>query len=73
MPVTVREFAHLRSPITPGAGALPPELAGRTGVIEDGRVLAGRSLQGVVYSPEYGAIAYTVPMFADYLKRTMRR
>lgn len=28
--------------------------------------------KGVVYSPEYGAIAYTVPMFADYLKRTMR-
>jgi len=24
-----------------------------------------------VYSPEYGRIAYTVPMFADYLKRTM--
>ena len=28
--------------------------------------------KGVVYSPEYGRIAYTVPMFADYLKRTMR-
>ena len=37
---------RLRNPFTPGAGALPPELAGRTGVIEDGRVLAGRSLLG---------------------------
>ncbi len=35
---------RLRNPFTPGAGALPPELAGRTGIIEDGRVLAGRAL-----------------------------
>ena len=28
--------------------------------------------KGVVYSPEYGRIAYTVPLFADYLRRTMR-
>lgn len=34
------------NPFTPGAGALPPELAGRTQVIEDGRVLAGRTLLG---------------------------
>jgi len=26
----------------------------------------------MVYSPAYGGIAYTVPMFADYLRRTMR-
>ena len=35
---------RLRNPFTPGAGALPPELAGRSGVIDDGRVLAGRTL-----------------------------
>ena len=35
---------RLRNPFTPGAGALPPELAGRSGIIEDGRVLYGRSL-----------------------------
>ena len=27
--------------------------------------------KGMVYSPEYGGIAYTVPMFADYMKRMM--
>lgn len=37
---------RLHNPFTPGAGALPPELAGRTNVIEDGRVLAGRTLLG---------------------------
>jgi len=37
---------RLRNPFTPGAGAQPPELAGRSGVIEDGRVLAGRTLLG---------------------------
>lgn len=35
---------RLNNPFTPGAGALPPELAGRAGVIEDGRILAGRTL-----------------------------
>ena len=37
---------RLRNPFTPGAGALPPELAGRSSVIDDGRVLAGRVLLG---------------------------
>ena len=37
---------RLRNPFTPGAGALPPELAGRSTIIEDGRVLAGRTLLG---------------------------
>ena len=37
---------RLRNPFTPGAGALPPELAGRAKVIDDGRVLAGRTLLG---------------------------
>ena len=37
---------RLHNPFTPGAGSLPPELAGRASVIEDGRVLAGRTLLG---------------------------
>lgn len=37
---------RLNNPFTPGAGALPPELAGRAQVIEDGRVLSGRVLRG---------------------------
>ncbi len=36
---------RLNNPFTPGAGALPPELAGRSQIIEDGRVLAGRILK----------------------------
>jgi len=36
----------LKNPFTPGAGAYPPELAGRAAVLEDGRVLAGRMLLG---------------------------
>ena len=27
--------------------------------------------KGMIYSPAYGKVAYTVPMFADYMKRTM--
>ena len=37
---------RLHNPFAPGAGSLPPELAGRASVIEDGRVLAGRTLLG---------------------------
>ena len=37
---------RLHNPFTPGAGSLPPELAGRSLVIEDGQVLAGRTLMG---------------------------
>ena len=33
----------IRNPFTPGAGFLPPELAGRASVIDDGRVLAERT------------------------------
>ena len=32
------------NPFTPGAGVLPPELAGRRGVLEDGDVLAARTI-----------------------------
>ena len=36
----------MKNPFTPGAGALPPELAGRSEAIEDGRVLSGRTRNG---------------------------
>jgi len=36
----------LKNPFTPGAGAYPPELAGRATVLEDGRIVAGRTLLG---------------------------
>ena len=37
---------RMKNPFTPGAGALPPELAGRSEAIEDGRVLSGRTRNG---------------------------
>lgn len=33
----------IKNPFTPGAGFLPPELAGRSTIVEDGRVLAERT------------------------------
>jgi len=36
----------LKNPFTPGAGAYPPELAGRENVLEAGRIVAGRTLLG---------------------------
>jgi len=36
----------MKNPFTPGAGAYPPELAGRDSVLEDARVVAGRVLLG---------------------------
>jgi len=37
---------RLHNPFTPGAGALPPELAGRAKIIEDGKILTARLLLG---------------------------
>jgi len=37
---------RLHNPFTPGAGASPPELAGRAKIIEDGGILTGRLLLG---------------------------
>ena len=37
---------RMMNPFTPGAGAIPPELAGRGEPIDDGRVLSGRTLNG---------------------------
>lgn len=37
---------RLHNPFTPGAGALPPELAGRSKIVEDGKILSGRLLLG---------------------------
>jgi cysteinyl-tRNA synthetase len=28
--------------------------------------------KGMVYSPAHGDVAFTVPLFADYMKRTMK-
>ena len=34
---------RIRNPFTPGAGYLPPELAGRNQIIDDGNVVAMRT------------------------------
>ncbi len=37
---------QIKNPFSPGAGAPPPELAGRDGVLEQARVLLGRIKAG---------------------------
>lgn len=37
---------NIKNPFSPGAGAFPPELAGRDGVLEQARVLLGRTRAG---------------------------
>ena len=34
-------------------------------------VRAALIAKGMIYAPSYGKVAYTVPLFADYMKRTM--
>ena len=59
----------INNPFTPGAGFMPPELAGRQSAIS----MTRRSLirKGMIYAPQHGTLTYTVPMFADYLRRVM--
>ena len=79
---------------SPNAGSMPPELVGRDGVLEDARILLGRTQlrrsaqsllmtglrgvaraslirKGMIYSPAHGSLAFTVPLFGEYIKRVM--
>ena len=62
---------RIKNPFTPGAGYLPPELAGRNQVIDDGQVVAMRTkLQSAERGLMLiGMVAYTVPMFGAYMRR----
>jgi hypothetical protein len=74
--ISNREKEFLRAMAEYPDGAVVPmaEIVRRLGcsVSAVSPVRASLIKKGMIYSPVYGAIAYTVPMFAEYLKRTMR-
>lgn len=73
----------IRNPYSPGAGTPPPELG--DGPHRSGDIAAqlGRSVnslapvrnslinKGMVWSPNHGETAFTVPLFDQYMRRTM--
>ena len=78
----------IKNPFSPGAGSTPPELVGREGILEQAGVLIGRvkvkiynlgpvraSLikKGMIYSPAHGDMAFTVPLFDQFMLRTVPR
>ena len=69
-----REFLRIMAEFPQNVAVPVSEVANRMGRMLGAisPIRASLIRKGVVYSPEYGGIAYTVPMFADYLKRTMR-
>lgn len=72
--LTPREKQYLRAMAELGAGAY------RTGDIADalrakittlGPVRASLIKKGMVYSPSHGEMAFTVPLFDEFMRRTM--
>ena len=76
----------IQNPFSPGAGSPPPELVGREGILDQARVLLGRvnvkinilgpvraSLikKGMIYSPAHGDMAFTVPLFDQFMLRAV--
>lgn len=79
-------LAPLRNTFSPGAGSPPPELVGRRPILEQARILSGRVLlrkpeksllltglrdAGEVYSPAHGDMAFTVPLFDEFMRRAI--
>ena len=118
----------VQNPFSPGAGTPPPELAGRGELLEEARIMIGRTLngrstqgmlmtglrgvgktvilnelmrmaeeegllplyveataestlskrrasllaKGMIYSPRYGELAFTVPMFGNFMRRSRK-
>jgi len=63
----------IANPFSPNAGSRPPELAGRDAVFEDVRVFLGRlplcrSVQSILFTG-HGLVAFTVPLFNEFLRR----
>jgi len=100
---TVQTFIKGQSLYT---GAPPPELVGRDPILEQARILLGRTKQkkpgksllltglrgvgktvllnaikrmtraqliskGMIYSPAHGEVAFTVPFFDEFMRRTI--
>ena len=67
---------HIKNPFSPGAGSPPPELVGRDAILQKVRILLGRvrqrrSEKSMIYSPAYGDMAFTVPLFDEFMLREM--
>ena len=56
----------IKNPFYPGAGSPPPALVGRAPIIEQARILLG-----MTYSPAYGDLAFTVPLFNEFMGRVI--
>ena len=59
----------IKNPFSPGAGYPPPELVGRDPILEQART--GLIEKGMIFSPAYGDIAFTVPLFDEFMVRVM--
>lgn len=54
---------------------MPPELSGRQDLLDEfelGPIRAEPIDKGLIYTPDHGLVAFTVPLFADHLLRTMK-
>ena len=60
----------ISNPFSPGAGSPPPELAGRNATVTL-PVRASLIKKGMVYSPSHGDMAFTVPLFDEFMRRAM--
>lgn len=57
----------MQNPFSPGAGSPPPELVGRDSVINQAKLIK----KGMIYSPVHGDMAFTVPLFDQFMRRVM--
>jgi hypothetical protein len=66
----------ITSPYAPGAGTRPPELTGRESLrrtmqISIARIRNGLNAKGMIWSPNHGETAFTVPLFDEFMRRIM--
>ena len=66
----------IKNPFAPGAGSPPPELVGRDPILDQARILLGRVRaklikKEMIYSPAHGDIAFTVPLFEEFMVRAI--
>ena len=61
----------VKNPFTPNAGAEPPAIVGRDAEMATFDLLLRAKLieMGLLYTPQHGYAAFTVPHFDKYLRR----
>lgn len=66
------EYLHAMAQLGPGPHSTG-EIAQKLGVVTSSISVRRQDLmdKGMIYSPAYGALAFTVPMFDEYLKRIL--